>query len=330
MPLHLTRVSKKHLNISCIYVAVANLLLHAPLSLLLAYIIVVMASVEPDIAAAGNTDVVARSAKRRRADEMATISQLPEQTVSYRQRLFLPTTDPLEMDRFQFLAYWPYVDNVWRKYSKSENHDEHTQTHTQTEWYHCIFAPLPQRESKSRGIRNKPTRAPGTCPIKMKLIKYCYPYASKTEPVFYRVQSVLQLPRDKNSTVCREHDHTLSEVDACKRPSAVKQPDNTTAVPVNHLNFVKTILTAALIDLEPASDENVSRVISLIQQWQSRSLTSSNLFVVTDEIRFASTLLDMAIADLNGVGKAKDELGEGALLCVDTAQTRMHNWIRLM
>ena len=90
------------------------------------------------------------------------------------------------------------------------------------------------------------------------------------------------------------------------------------------------MLTAATIDLEPGSNQEVDRVINLAKEWQSLPPIAGQVFVVTDEIRFASTLLDITIRDLGGWGKKRDDLGDGALLCVDTAQTRMYKWIGLM
>ena len=113
----------------------------------------------------------------------------------------------------------------------------------------------------------------------------------------------------------------------------LKPPPNTTPVSQNHLSFVKAILTAAIIDFEPSSNEarkHVDRAISLLQEWLILPPVSGNVSINSDEIRFTSTLLDTALSELGRWGKKCGGLGDGALLCIDAAQTRMYKWIGMM
>lgn len=131
----------------------------------------------------------------------------PPRLRELRQQLF-DIKDDLEMSAADFEEYFPFVDNVWRKYKMDSNHDPNSEIfccRLRPSGQHKSSTPKPAAEGKQQ--RRKRKREEKTCSMLMK--------------VTYVQDPIRKVRISKFSSSDIAHSHDLEYMDHNKRNSAI-------------------------------------------------------------------------------------------------------------
>lgn len=140
--------------------------------------------------------------------DYSLFSNLPD-LAAMRQRLF-DVDDPIELSPADFTAYFPFVDNVWRKCRSVEGQNE------MTEWYWCRLKratnyqrPPPRPTPEGKKARKKRTRDDTMCGMALKVIHH--------RGAIPKCTVVRDVPKDAR------HTHDLDHIDSLKRNSGIME-----------------------------------------------------------------------------------------------------------
>ena len=137
------------------------------------------------------------------------ILHTPDDIAGWRRAFFTLEQD-LYLSVEQFNQLWPYMINQWSNQGKTRN--KYSVDHI----FKCRFWREQQIKSRGEGVRSRSIRVANPCGMVCKVV-YNYP-AGRAEG---RAPSSITVTKTKKS--CSEHNHSLEDIDAFKRPEALMQ-----------------------------------------------------------------------------------------------------------
>ena len=153
---------------------------------------------------------------------MSTLLAVPPNLAEIRQQLF-NAAEPIFMNETQWDAYFPYMDNVWSLHKTLGE----TRQGLTTSYYHCRLVrkthqpkrkPEPTSPDQKRSDCPPPKRQireGSACQMKLKVVRSKPNQNDPTVPIY-------TITRHSDAKEYKEHTHTLLELDALKRDSALR------------------------------------------------------------------------------------------------------------
>jgi hypothetical protein len=142
--------------------------------------------------------------------------KIPPDIKQYREHLCKPGSTNTSWPPEKFLAYWPFVDNIWQVDGKKSVVVEKSGESRTTRNYHCHFHQVEARASQAKGMRKRVIAEPLETPCGMKVkVAYIVPPKERMREASYYMFW--------RTSECDKHSHSIEDADAKKTNSGLWQ-----------------------------------------------------------------------------------------------------------